>query len=59
MNRHTRLFRWLLVVGSAGVLPAFILNCDKAALLFQRGLLLGLGESVSDLLIPLTPLVVP
>lgn len=51
MKRPTRLLRWLMVVGAAGALPAFILNCDKAALNFQRGFLLGLGEDVADLVL--------
>jgi len=45
----------LLVVGAAGVLPAFILDCDKAALNFQRGFLQGLGEDVADLVISQMP----
>lgn len=51
MNRRTRLVRWLAVGLASGALPAFILNCDKAALNFQRGLLQGLGEDVGDLLL--------
>jgi hypothetical protein len=51
MTRSNRLCRWLMIVAAAGVLPAFILRCDKAALNFQRGLLQGLGEDVGDLLI--------
>jgi hypothetical protein len=51
MKRPVRFLRYLMVVGAAGVLPAFILNCDKAALNFQRGLLQGLGEDVGDLLL--------
>ena len=39
-----------LVLASA-MFPAFLLNCDKAALNLQRGFWLGLGDSVSDLLI--------
>ena len=42
--------RFVLVV-VAGVLPAFIMRCDKAALNFQRGLYQGLGLSVSETLV--------
>ena len=51
MNRCQRMFRWLMVVAVAGVLPAFVLRCDKAALNFQRGLMQGLGEDVGDLIV--------
>ena len=51
MNRRTRFVRWLIVVGTASILPAFILKCDKAALNFQRGLLQGLGDDVAGLLL--------
>lgn len=51
MNRYRRMLRWLSIVAVAGLLPAFILRCDKAALNFQRGLLQGLGEDVGDLII--------
>ncbi|UCE61004.1 MAG: hypothetical protein JSU63_04480 [Phycisphaerales bacterium] len=50
MNRRSRSVRWLMVVGTASILPAFILRCDKAALQFQRGLMQGLGEDVAELL---------
>ena len=50
MNRPARFLRWIVVVCSAGVLPAFILDCDKALLIFQRGLVQSLGEDVGDLL---------
>ena len=49
MNRGASWLRWLMIVGVAGFLPAFILNCDKAALNLQRGFLLGLGEDVAGL----------
>ena len=52
---RSRVVRWLMVVGTAGVLPAFIMNCDKAALNFQRGLLQGLGEDVGDLILMQLP----
>ena len=55
MKCRARFLRWLLVVGAAGVLPAFILDCDKAALNFQRGFLQGLGEDVADLVISQMP----
>ena len=51
MKRSTRLVRWLMIVSAAGIMPAFILRCDKAALNFQRGLMQGLGEDVAELLL--------
>jgi len=48
--------RWLVVVASAGILPAFILRCDKAALNFQRGLFEGLGEEVAVWVLEQVPL---
>ncbi|MGB2987112.1 MAG: hypothetical protein WBE26_14660 [Phycisphaerae bacterium] len=56
MRGPIRFLRWLLVVGTAGVLPAFILDCDKAALNFQRGLMQGLGADVADIIIDQIPL---
>lgn len=50
MSRGSRLLRWVLVLGATGVLPGFVLRCDKAAINFQRGFLLGLGEDTADLL---------
>ena len=56
MQRPARFFRWLMGIGAAGVMPAFILDCDKAALLFQRSFIQGVGENISDLLLsPLQP----
>ena len=43
--------RWLLMVAATGVLPAFVMRCDKAALNFQRGLFEGLGMNASDVLV--------
>ena len=43
--------RWLLMVAATGVLPAFVMRCDKAALNFQRGLFEGLGMNASDMLV--------
>ena len=51
MKHSTRLVRWLMIVSAAGIMPAFILRCDKAALNFQRGLMQGLGEDVAELLL--------
>ena len=51
MTHRKRLFRWLMLVSTAGMLLSFILNCDSAALNFQRGLLQGLGEDVGDFLL--------
>lgn len=56
MNRSSRLFRWLLIVGAAGALPAFVMRCDKAALNIQRGLFQGLGEDIADTLLAQVPI---
>lgn len=56
MNRSSRLFRWILIVGAAGALPAFVMRCDKAALNFQRGLFQGLGEDIGDILLAQMPI---
>lgn len=50
-TRFERVVRWVFVVAAAGVAPAFVMRCDKAALNFQRGLFQGLGLSVSDALV--------
>ena len=50
MRHRKRIARWLMIVVASGVLPAFILQCDKAALNFQRGLMQGLGEEAADLI---------
>ena len=55
MNRRGRIMRWLVIVGMSGILPAFIMRCDKASLNFQRGLFQGLGEEVGDLLVTQFP----
>lgn len=55
MKRRARFLRWLMIVGVAGVLPAFFLRCDKAALNFQRGLFQGLGLDVADLIVSQLP----
>jgi len=46
-----RAVRWGFVVAAAGVAPAFVMRCDKAALNVQRGFFQGLGLSVSDALV--------
>ena len=51
MARLARLGRWLMVIAAAGVLPAFIMRCDKAALNFQRSLIQSMGADVGSLLI--------
>lgn len=51
MCKSLRFRRWLVLVGVFGVLPAFFLRCDKAALNFQRGLFQGLGEDVGSLIL--------
>ena len=56
MNRRSRVVRWLVILGMSGIMPAFIMRCDKAALNFQRGLFEGLGMSVGDLVIDQIPI---
>lgn len=51
MCRSLRFRRWLVLVTAFGMLPAFFLRCDKAALNFQRGLFQGLGEDVGGLIL--------
>lgn len=51
MNMQRRMWRWVVVVCSAGLLPVVVMRCDKAALNFQRGLFWGMGEQVSALLV--------
>lgn len=51
MKRRRRWMRKMMVVCSAGVLPAFVLKCDKAALNFQRGFFGGLGASVAQFIV--------
>ena len=48
LSRFERAVRWAFVVAAAGVVPAFVMRCDKAALNFQRGLYQGLGLSLSE-----------
>jgi len=50
-NRRYRAARRLMIVLAAGVLPAFVMRCDKAALNFQRGFFQGLGLNVSEALV--------
>lgn len=49
MKRTGRFVRWMMIVGASGVLPAFVMRCDKAALNFQRGLFQELGEQAAGL----------
>jgi len=53
MQTHRRFECWMRWAGilAVGVLPAFVMRCDKAALNFQRGLYEGLGDSLSELLV--------
>ena len=51
MCRSLRFRRWLVLVAASSILPAFVMRCDKAALNFQRGLFLGLGQDVSGLIV--------
>ncbi len=46
-NRFRRTVRRLLLVGAAGLLPAFLMRCDKAALNLQEGFFEGLGLAIS------------
>ncbi len=55
MKQSHRIVRWMMVIVAGGVLPAFFLRCDKAALNFQRALLQGLGDNVADLIIAQVP----
>ena len=55
MNRSGRIMRWLVIVGMSGILPAFIMRCDKAALNFQRALFEELGVQASGLLVNQIP----
>lgn len=50
MSRRARWMGRLFLVCSAGILPGFVMRCDKAALNFQRGLFEGLGYDVASLL---------
>lgn len=49
MSRRTRWIGRLFLICSAGILPGFVMRCDKAALNFQRGLFEGLGYDVASL----------
>lgn len=42
---RTRVRRFLLI-GVAGILPAFVMRCDKAALNLQEGFFEGLGAAL-------------
>lgn len=46
-----RAVRWVFLVAAAGVVPAIVMRCDKAALNLQRGFYQGLGLSLSDTLV--------
>lgn len=48
MNLRSRVIRWIMLAFSAGLMPAFVMRCDKAALNLQRGFFWGLGEDVGD-----------
>ena len=45
------MMRWLVIVGMSGILPGFVMRCDKAALNFQRALFEELGVQASGLLV--------
>lgn len=40
---HSRVVYRLVQLAACGLLPAFVMRCDKAALNFQRGFFEGLG----------------
>ena len=50
-SRVHRVVRWAMLVATAGVIPAFVMRCDKAALNFQEGLFEGLGLTVGQTLV--------
>ncbi len=56
MNRRSRVVRWLMILGMSGIMPAFVMRCDKAAMNFQRGLFEGLGMSVGGLVVDQFPI---
>ncbi len=47
-TRLARAARWMMVVAAAGILPAFVLQCDSAALNIQRGFFQELGALLSQ-----------
>ncbi len=49
MKRTGRFVRWMMIVGASGVMPAFVMRCDKAALNFQRALFEELGTQAAGL----------
>lgn len=51
MKRTGRFVRWMMIVGASGVLPAFIMRCDKAALNLQRSFFEELGEFAAGLVV--------
>lgn len=54
MRRRKRVLgalKLLTIVGASGLMPAFILRCDKAALNLQRSLFQGLGANIAELIV--------
>ncbi len=49
MRRYRK--KLLLLVAVCGLLPAWLLQCDKAALNLQRGFWWGLGNNLSELVV--------
>ncbi|MBK9119837.1 MAG: hypothetical protein IPM18_09600 [Phycisphaerales bacterium] len=49
-----QLVKLMTLVSAGGVLGAWLLRCDRAALNFQRGFWWGLGDSISDAIVALT-----
>lgn len=54
MTRLFRRARWRLILGTA-ILPAFLLQCDKAALNLQRGFFQGLGNQGAAIIADFIP----
>ena len=46
-----RFVRWMMIVGASGVMPAFVMRCDKAALNLQRAFWEELGVNVAGLVV--------
>jgi len=54
MTRYIRRARWKLISGAL-ILPAFFLQCDKAALNLQRGFFQGLGNQGAAIVAEFVP----
>lgn len=49
LRRHH--YKVLVLAMACGLLPAWLLRCDRASLNLQRGFWLGLGENISAALV--------